>query len=81
MSDIYNREKWKNTDFFSPGIKPGTFCVLDKYDKHYTTKTCYHLRRILKSIFVLLFYIDFGLFRCSISYIDNNKKDFQIELN
>jgi hypothetical protein len=28
-----------------------------------------------------LFYIDFGLFRCSISYIDNNKKDFQIELN
>ena len=24
---------------FSPGIEPGTFCVLDRCDNHYTTKT------------------------------------------
>ena len=26
---------------FSPGIEPGTFCVLDRCDNHYTTKTSY----------------------------------------
>ena len=26
---------------FSPGIEPGTFCVLDRCDNHYTTKTCW----------------------------------------
>ena len=26
---------------FSPGIEPGTFCVLDRCDNHYTTKTWY----------------------------------------
>ena len=25
---------------FSPGIEPGTFCVLDRCDNRYTTKTC-----------------------------------------
>ena len=24
---------------FSPGIEPGTFCVLDRCDNRYTTKT------------------------------------------
>ena len=29
---------------FSPGIEPGTFCVLDRCDNRYTTKTsCYDL--------------------------------------
>ena len=27
------------TILFSPGIEPGTFCVLDRCDNHYTTKT------------------------------------------
>ena len=26
---------------FSPGFEPGTFCVLDRCDNHYTTKTSY----------------------------------------
>ena len=26
-------------EVFSPGIEPGTFCVLDRCDNHYTTKT------------------------------------------
>ena len=31
---------------FSPGIEPGTFCVLDRCDNRYTTKTHWHLRII-----------------------------------
>ena len=26
---------------FPPGFEPGTFCVLDRCDNHYTTKTTY----------------------------------------
>ena len=29
----------KNLTLFSPGFEPGTFCVLDRCDNHYTTKT------------------------------------------
>ena len=36
-----NFEK-QQKDMFSPGIEPGTFCVLDRCDNRYTTKTsCY----------------------------------------
>ena len=31
---------------FSPGIEPGTFCVLDRCDNHYTTKTSYEKHNI-----------------------------------
>ena len=31
---------------FSPGIEPGTFCVLDRCDNRYTTKTHWHLQII-----------------------------------
>ena len=31
----------KKKIMFSPGIEPGTFCVLDRCDNHYTTKTRY----------------------------------------
>ena len=33
---------------FSPGIEPGTFCVLDRCDNHYTTKTCWTWKQDLK---------------------------------
>ena len=29
----------KEENMFSPGIEPGTFCVLDSCDNRYTTKT------------------------------------------
>ena len=29
----------KKMTLFSPGFEPGTFCVLDRCDNHYTTKT------------------------------------------
>ena len=29
----------KKVAMFSPGIEPGTFCVLDRCDNRYTTKT------------------------------------------
>ena len=31
---------------FSPGIEPGAFCVLDRCDNRYTTKTHWHLQII-----------------------------------
>ena len=31
--------RYKKKDVFSPGIEPGTFCVLDRCDNHYTTET------------------------------------------
>ena len=31
---------------FPPGIEPGTFCVLDRCDNHYTTETAFKLRTI-----------------------------------
>ena len=34
---------------FSPGIEPGTFCVLDRCDNRYTTKTSLQIRYWLKS--------------------------------
>ena len=37
-NNLYNLEK---NVLFSPGIEPGTFCVLDRCDNHYTTKTCW----------------------------------------
>ena len=33
----YSPEVFQN--LFSPGIEPGTFCVLDRCDNRYTTKT------------------------------------------
>ena len=43
------KESWKDKEklLFSPGIEPGTFCVLDRCDNRYTTKTDkmqYHFR-------------------------------------
>ena len=32
---------WETQNLFSPGIEPGTFCVLDRCDNRYTTKTCW----------------------------------------
>ena len=32
-------EKVNKMNLFLPGIEPGTFCVLDRCDNHYTTKT------------------------------------------
>ena len=29
----------RGNNMFSPGIEPGTFCVLDRCDNRYTTKT------------------------------------------
>ena len=36
---IVQIEEKENNFLFSPGIEPGTFCVLDRCDNHYTTKT------------------------------------------
>ena len=33
------KTKSKKDTLFSPGIEPGTFCVLDRCDNRYTTKT------------------------------------------
>ena len=33
------QKKQEKKVMFSPGIEPGTFCVLDRCDNHYTTKT------------------------------------------
>ena len=30
----------RGNNMFSPGIEPGTFCVLDRCDNRYTMKTC-----------------------------------------
>ena len=38
-------KSWKKIAMFSPGIEPGTFCVLDRCDNRYTTKTCWGGRR------------------------------------
>ena len=38
VSSINIRKKFA---MFSPGIEPGTFCVLDRCDNRYTTKTCW----------------------------------------
>ena len=35
--DFTDKKKY----MFSPGIEPGTFCVLDRCDNRYTTKTCW----------------------------------------
>ena len=40
VSSINIRKKFA---MFSPGIEPGTFCVLDRCDNRYTTKTCWGL--------------------------------------
>ena len=40
--NIIRFELWEAKVYlFSPGIEPGTFCVLDRCDNRYTTKTCY----------------------------------------
>ena len=36
----------RGNNMFSPGIEPGTFCVLDRCDNRYTTKTHWHLQII-----------------------------------
>ena len=36
---LYRRQTKIKKDLFSPGIEPGTFCVLDRCDNRYTTKT------------------------------------------
>ncbi len=40
---IRNKKEKKNyikkQNMFPPGIEPGTFCVLDRCDNHYTTET------------------------------------------
>ena len=41
---------------FSPGIEPGTFCVLDRCDNRYTTKTRYMKTSIFeRNAFLLIF--------------------------
>ena len=54
--DIFEVEYLKvyeNKRMFSPGIEPGTFCVLDRCDNRYTTKTVQNWRQknFSKSIF------------------------------
>ena len=46
QSDEEQRMFLQKDAMFSPGIEPGTFCVLDRCDNHYTTKTRYWNRQI-----------------------------------
>ena len=39
-TEILQQNFNKKSAMFSPGIEPGTFCVLDRCDNRYTTKTC-----------------------------------------
>ena len=39
---------------FSPGIEPGTFCVLDRCDNHYTTKTVYDVGKISSKLTLVM---------------------------
>ena len=44
LKKIYDRKLAKTdkkVEKFPPGIEPGSFCVLDRCDNHYTTKTSY----------------------------------------
>ena len=43
----------KKKKVFSPGIEPGTFCVLDRCDNHYTTKTSCDKTWLVKKSFNL----------------------------
>ena len=44
---------------FSPGIEPGTFCVLDRCDNRYTTKTCYEVYVNYCRNLILQFFVNF----------------------
>ena len=43
---VHNWKSKKKYSMFSPGFEPGTFCVLDRCDNRYTTKTHWHLQII-----------------------------------
>ncbi len=38
---LFMNVKEKKNNMFSPGIEPGTICVLGRCDNHYTTETNY----------------------------------------
>ena len=55
---------------FSPGIEPGTFCVLDRCDNRYTTKTCYCTLLFNKLHTAIMDFREFKVTLCGFGKID-----------